>query len=188
MKLTLPNLGLGSPLGLPKLQSSIARVKTLHPGVFFISLEIYWIVDVKNGLAWAIWTSATQVMAKRRAESRPLKVGNRPDSDAWRWSATHCWKALEESYKFTSDLIPIEGLSKKLWSLKVLGVQIGTISRLLLGSPGTKTIRMWVPQRGTKYTIWGKVVASFEFEQWWVKWIQSCPWLVIAPRVLQNLN
>ncbi len=29
MKLTLPNLGLGSPSGLPNLQSSIIRVKTL---------------------------------------------------------------------------------------------------------------------------------------------------------------
>jgi len=23
---------------------------------------------------------------------------------------------------------------------------------------------------------------------WWVKWLQSCPWLVLAPRVLQNVN
>jgi hypothetical protein len=41
MKLTLLNLGLGSPLGLPKLQSSIARVKTPRIKVFFISLESY---------------------------------------------------------------------------------------------------------------------------------------------------
>jgi len=36
MKLTLSKLGLGSPPGLPKLQSSIARVKTPRIGVFFI--------------------------------------------------------------------------------------------------------------------------------------------------------
>jgi hypothetical protein len=41
MKLTLPKLGLGSPLGLPKLRSSIARVKTLALGCFVISLENY---------------------------------------------------------------------------------------------------------------------------------------------------
>jgi hypothetical protein len=29
-----------------------------------------------------------------------------------------------------------------------------------------KTIRMWVPQKGTKYTIWGKVVAFPESRPW----------------------
>jgi hypothetical protein len=71
-------------------------------------------------------------------ESWPLKVGNRPDPGVCRWSVTHCWKALKESYKFASDLIPIGDLSKKLWSCKVLGVQTKTFSRLLLGNPGTK--------------------------------------------------
>jgi len=69
MKLTFPKWGLGSPSGLTKLQSSIARVKTPCIGVFFISLESYQSVDVENGLAWAIWTFATQVMAKRKAGS-----------------------------------------------------------------------------------------------------------------------
>jgi len=70
MKLTLPKLGLGSPQGFPKLQSSIVGVKTPRIGVFFISLESYWILDVENGLAWAIWTSAAQVMAKRKARGQ----------------------------------------------------------------------------------------------------------------------
>ncbi len=70
MKLTLPKWGLGSPPGLLKLQSSIAGVKTLCIGVFFISLEIYQSVDVENGLAWAIWTSITHVVAKRKAKSQ----------------------------------------------------------------------------------------------------------------------
>jgi hypothetical protein len=72
MKLTLPKLRLGSLLGLPKFQSSIVRVKTPCIGAFFISLKIYQSVDVENGLAWAIWTFATYVMAKRR-------VGNQID-------------------------------------------------------------------------------------------------------------
>jgi hypothetical protein len=42
------------------------------------------------------------------------------------------------SYKIASDLIPIGGLNKKLWMPKVLGVQLGTISGLFLGSPGKK--------------------------------------------------
>jgi len=70
MKLTLPKLGLGSLLGLSKIQSSIVGVKTPYIGMFFISLKRYQSVDVENGLAWAIWTFAAQVMAKRRAESQ----------------------------------------------------------------------------------------------------------------------
>jgi hypothetical protein len=56
MKLTLPKWGLGSPPGLPTLQSSIAGVKTPRIVTFFISLERYWSVDAENGLAWSIWT------------------------------------------------------------------------------------------------------------------------------------
>jgi hypothetical protein len=36
-------------------------------------LENYQNIDVENGLAWAIWTYATQVMAKKKAESQ---IGN----------------------------------------------------------------------------------------------------------------
>ncbi len=61
MTLTLPKWGLGSPLGLPKTQSSIAGAKTPRLEVLFIMLERSWSVDVENGLAWAIQTSAAQV-------------------------------------------------------------------------------------------------------------------------------
>jgi hypothetical protein len=71
-------------------------------------------------------------------DSRPLKIGNRPDLGACRWNVIHHWKALEENYKFVSDLILIGGLNKKLWSRKVPGVQTRIVSGLLLGSPETK--------------------------------------------------
>jgi hypothetical protein len=67
MTLTLPKWGLGSPPGLPKRKSRIAGVKTPRIGVFFISLESYENLNVKNELAWAVWTFAAQVMCKRRA-------------------------------------------------------------------------------------------------------------------------
>jgi len=70
MKLTFPKWGLGSPPGLPKLQSLIAGVKTPRIGVLFISLENYQSVNVENELTWAIWTFATQVMAKRKARNQ----------------------------------------------------------------------------------------------------------------------
>ncbi len=47
-------------------------------------------------------------------DSRRLKVRNQPDPGVCKWSATHRWKALKESYKFPLDLILIGGLSKKL--------------------------------------------------------------------------
>jgi len=121
MKFTLPKLGFGSPPGLPKLQNLIARVKTSCIGVLFISLENYQSVNVENGLAWVIWTSTAQVMAKRKVGSQTSnltpdhkKVKNPPDPGACRLSAIHCWKALEKSYKFVLDLILIGGLSKEL--------------------------------------------------------------------------
>jgi len=70
LKLTLPKLGLGSPPRLSKFQSSMVGVKTPYIGVFFISLENYWSVNVENGLARAIWTSIAQVMAKERVGSQ----------------------------------------------------------------------------------------------------------------------
>ncbi len=66
--LTLSKWGLGSPPRLPKLQSSNAGVKTLYIGVLFISLESYQNVNVENGLIWAIWTFAAQVMTKKRSK------------------------------------------------------------------------------------------------------------------------
>jgi len=70
MRLTLPKWGLESPLGLSKFQSSIVGVKTPRLEAFFISLERYQSVDVENGLTLVIWTSAAQVMTKRRAKSQ----------------------------------------------------------------------------------------------------------------------
>jgi hypothetical protein len=46
---------------------------------------------------------------------------------------------------------------------------------------------MWPSWRAAEYTIWGKVVASPESGPWWVLWIQSHLWLVLAPRVLQKV-
>jgi hypothetical protein len=70
LSLTHPKMGLRSTLGFPKTQNTIARVKTPHIEVFLIPLERSWSVDVQNGLAWAIWTYATQVMVERRAGSQ----------------------------------------------------------------------------------------------------------------------
>ncbi len=72
-------------------------------------------------------------------DSRPLKVGKRPLSDVCSRSATWRWKALDESYNFGWNLVPIRAWSEKLWMPKVPGVQTGTISGLHLESPGKKS-------------------------------------------------
>jgi hypothetical protein len=71
--LTFSKMGPRSPSGLPKIQNVIAGVKTPCIEVFFIPLKRSWSVDVQNGLAWAVWTSTTQVMVERRAGSQ---IGN----------------------------------------------------------------------------------------------------------------
>ncbi len=56
-----------------------------------------------------------------------------------RQRATYRWKALDEGYNFSLDLIAIESLHKKLCALKVAGVPNVIISRLSLGNPETKS-------------------------------------------------
>jgi hypothetical protein len=119
-------------------------------------------------------------------DSWPLKVGNRPDPGVCRCSATHRCKALKEGYKFVWDLIPIEGMSKELWTPKVPGVQTGTILGLLLGSP-EKKCHSDEGVVGKRNTIWGKVVASLEFRPWWVMGVQGHSWLVLEVKVLPNV-
>jgi len=51
MRFTLPKVGTWSPLGLLKLQNSIAGVKTPCLEVFFIPLERSSSLDIENGLA-----------------------------------------------------------------------------------------------------------------------------------------
>ncbi len=83
-------------------------------------------------------------------DSRPLKVGNRPLPDVWWQCATWRWNALEESYNFGLNLVPIQTQGKKLWMPKVPGVQTGTISGLHLGSLGKKSHSNVAPVRSCR--------------------------------------
>ncbi len=71
-------------------------------------------------------------------DSQPLKVVIHPNLLVCRWRATYYWKALNAGYNFALDFISIGGLHTKLWAPKVVGVPSMRISRLTLGSPGTK--------------------------------------------------
>jgi hypothetical protein len=71
-------------------------------------------------------------------DSRPLKVENRPLPDVCSRSATWSWKALDERYNFGLNLVPIRAWREKLWTPKVSGVQIRTVSGLHFESPMKK--------------------------------------------------
>jgi hypothetical protein len=102
-------------------------------------------------------------------DSRPLKVGNRPDLLVGRERATYHWKALDESYNFALDCMSIGGLFTKLWGSKVAGVPTWAIFGLpRRESPVKKFIWMWVPWTNAEYTIRGKVVASPKSGPWWI--------------------
>jgi hypothetical protein len=128
-----------------------------------------------SGVKLAIWLLTT----KSRESTRPRcangmwdtigKLSTRATSLIQTSSQFEVWA---KSYELT-----------KSWESKP-----GQFQDSSLGVPGQKAIRMWVPWSNAENTTWGKVVASPESGLWWVLWIQSCPWLVLAPRVLQNAN
>jgi hypothetical protein len=104
---------------------------------------------------------------------RPLKVGNWPDLLGYRRRATYRWKALDKGYNFALDRIVIKGLHRKLYAFKVIGV------------PGQNDHLDVVPVE------WRKVYYKGEgggFPQVWAVMslvCPGCPWLVLAPKVLQ---
>jgi hypothetical protein len=102
--------------------------------------KVFWCLQSNSRVSRVLVDSQVPTLGMRESSShsskiglrhsRPLKVRNWPDLGVCKWSATHRWKALDESYKFTWDLITIEGSSKKLWAHKVAGVQTGTKNHL----------------------------------------------------------
>jgi hypothetical protein len=98
---------------------------------------------------------------------------------------TYCWKVLDEGYNFSSDLIAIRGLHKKLCTLKVARVSVDGISGLPLGSPGTRSHLDVAPVERRKVYYKGEG-GGFPQVQAVVNLVcPSCPWFVLAPKVLQ---
>jgi len=118
-------------------------------------------------------------------DSRPQKVGNRPDLLSCRGRATYCWKALDERYNFASDHIAIWGLLAKLWGSKVARVLAGGISRLPLGNPG-KNSHLDVASVESCRVYYKGEGGGFPQVRAVVSLVCPCyPWLVLAPRVFQ---
>jgi len=132
----LEKLEIWSPLGLPNVQSSTERPQTPCIEVFLVSLERSWNVDIENGLALAIWTSAAQVMGKRRARSQTATKSQ--ESTSSRRSNWECDTALERSrrglqlwFKPHHDQTPQSGVMAVQSSRSLAG----TVSGLHFGSP-----------------------------------------------------
>jgi hypothetical protein len=118
-------------------------------------------------------------------DSQPLKVRNRPNFHACRWRTTYCWKALDEGYNFALDLISIRGLHAKLWRPKIVGVPTLVISRLPLGSLGTKSHLVVGPVERCKVTYKGEGGGFPQVRALVSLVCPNCPWLILAPKVFQ---
>jgi hypothetical protein len=122
-------------------------------------------------------------------DSWPLKVGNRPDPSVCRWSARHTiGKLSRRATRLFQTSSQSELGAKSYERPKSQESKLGQFWDSTLGVPGKNAIWMQVRRWDAENTIWGKVVASPKSGPWWVKWVQGCPWLVLAPKVLQNAN
>jgi hypothetical protein len=189
MKLTLSKLGTWSPPGLPKLQSLISGVKTPRIGVFLISLESSWSVDAQNGLAWVIWTSAAQVMGKRRAGSQigsltpdHIKSGINPIPTCVGGVQQGVGKLSKRATRLVQNSSRSEVRARSYDGPKSRKSKPGHFRDFTLGVLGQRATWVWACQSNAKNTIWGKVVASPESRLWWVKWVQGRLWLVPTPK------
>jgi hypothetical protein len=148
-RLTLPKVGIGSPPGLPQLQSSTTEGKTPRLEVFFISLERSWSVDVQNDLAWAIWTSVAQIMYKRRAGSQTASLT--PDHQKLRIDPMPTYaggvrhgvgKLVKRATRFLQTSSHSEVWARSYGCLKSWESNPGQFRDPSLGVPGKSVIRM----------------------------------------------
>ncbi len=73
---------------------------------------------------------------------------------------TYRWKALDENYNFSLELISIQRLYTKLWAPKVVRVLVVRILGLPLGSLGTKChLDVGLVERHIIY---------YKGERWWL--------------------
>ncbi len=92
--------------GTPATSELNIRGKNTLPWGVLYTMERPWSVDVKNGFAWAIWTSIAQVMVERRIGSQTdnltpdhKKLGIDPTSGC----AEAVWHTLESSWGELQD-------------------------------------------------------------------------------------
>jgi hypothetical protein len=190
VKPTLPKVGTWSPQGLPKAQSSSSGVKTPRIGVFLVSLKNSWNVDVQNGLAWAIWTYAAQVMGKRRPGIKLAvwlpTTKSRESTSSWH-PLRECDMALKSSRKELQ--LWFRPRSNQSWQSGDMSSQSpGTPTRDSFGTPP------WESQEKEPFrcSLGRKLQSILYGGRWWLppspghgeSSVSKCPWLV--PWMLTN--
>jgi hypothetical protein len=125
---------------------------------------------VKPGVKLAVWLPITK--SRESTRSRCVQVEcNTPSESSW-GELEVCLRP-HSNQRFELGVMSSQSLESP---------NQDSFRTPLWESQDKKAIWMQVPWRGVENTIWGKVVASPESGPWWVLWVQSCPWLVLAPR------
>jgi hypothetical protein len=193
---TLGKVGIWSPPGLPNVQSSTARPKTPRIGVFLVSLERSWSVDIENGLALAIWTFVAQVMGKRRAGVKlslpTTKSRESTSSKPPNWECNTLlerWRrGLQVWFRPRRDQTLQSGVMSSQSPGTPPKTPPGTISGLQLGSPGKMCHLDVVPETWRRKYYMGE---GGGFPRVWVVVclvVQSAHGLSQHPRVSRNVN
>jgi len=124
-------------------------------------------------------------------DSRPLKVGNRPLLDLRIEITTWCWKDLNKGYNFGLELVAIRLCSRELRAFKVSGLQSGQF-RDNVGTPTWESREKepfeCSPRRALQRILYGG--------RWWLplspghgeSCVSKCPWLVLTPKGVRNVN
>jgi hypothetical protein len=129
-----------------------------------------------------VWVSSSHLpevgLRHWQFDSRPLKVGNWPNFLTCRWHATYNWKDFDEGYNFVLNLISIEGLHIKLWGPKVTGIPTLGISRqnAILDVGLMERHKVYYKGEGGGFPQVQAMVSLMN---------PNCPWLILAPKVLQ---
>jgi len=189
-----PKIGTWESSGTPKiLEFNCRGQNTSHWGVLYIIGKLVKCKCRKWHCMGHLDIFSTSYGKKKGQKSNwqfdswPLKVGNQPDTVR----AGGVRYTIEKLSRRATSLLQTSSQSRvwvKSYDLaKSQESKLGQFRDSSLGVPRQRPIRMWVPRKGTKYTIWGKVAASPESRPWWVLWVQSCPCLVLAPRVFQKV-
>ncbi len=175
-----PKMGTWESSETPKtLKLDCKGQNTSHWGVLNIIGKLWKCTCRKGAFMGHLDICSTSYVQKKGRESnwqfdsRPLKVGNRPDPGVCRGSATHRWKN-----HFSRAICLLQTSSQsEVWAknydlVKSWESKPGQFRDSTLGVPGQRAICVWVQWSNTENTIWGKVVASPEFGPWWMKWIR----------------
>jgi hypothetical protein len=130
---------------------------------------------------WAKERPGVKTPSLRENDSRPLKVGNRPDLLGCRQRATYRWKALNEGYNFALDRITIKSYapskSRESWLAGFRDSHAGVPGeKSHLDASSVESHRVYYKGEGGGFPQVRAVVSLV---------CPCCPWLVLAPKVLQ---